>query len=128
MLAICDVVIINVKDEISDRMRKTIDICKSSLSNLENNKMPKPDVFFVQNQKANLHSITFLIAFFNISIIIIFSDKDIQFEAMRSILEGSDQETLRLSNDMFVALPSAFNTIGIQLFNAIYCLPPINKM
>ncbi len=56
-LAICDAVIINVKDEINESMRKTLDICASSLQKLQNNKMPKPVVFFVQNHKANVHNI-----------------------------------------------------------------------
>jgi len=57
ILAVWDVVIINVKDDINDGMRKTLEICAKSLNYLDSNKMPQPIVFFVQNQKANVKSI-----------------------------------------------------------------------
>jgi energy-coupling factor transporter ATP-binding protein EcfA2 len=98
-LAVCDVVIINVKDEISDGMRKTLDICASSLRCLQNTKMPTPVLFFVQNQKANV--------------------RNIQTDAMNDIIDGMKKnglgDIISLSQETFVALPSAFNTKDITI-------------
>ena len=61
----CDVVIINVQNQISVGMSRTMEICTKALNHLRDAKMPQPLMFFVQNQaNESIFIITLIHLFF----------------------------------------------------------------
>jgi hypothetical protein len=54
VLAVCEVIIINVNDQINDPVSKMFEVCTNALSCMESAKIPQPTIFFVQNRKNDI--------------------------------------------------------------------------
>ena len=111
VLAVCDVIIINVKDQINDPLNKMLEVCMSALSCMQHAKIPQPTLYFVQNKSSGDIYVVFpfLLSFHFKSR---FEKKlDIPPEAVQTITSRLEQSELdKLTKDNFFTLPEAFNT------------------
>eukprot|EP00026_Physarum_polycephalum_P000181 Phypoly_transcript_00181.p1 GENE.Phypoly_transcript_00181~~Phypoly_transcript_00181.p1 ORF type:complete len:2011 (+),score=311.30 Phypoly_transcript_00181:88-6120(+) len=98
MLAVCDVVIVTMKDQTNDGISKTLEGCAKALTSLHNPKVPQPIVFFVQNQKPNQHI-----------------PQQTQIEVIANLTQEGLNDVLSFSTESFVALPAAFLSKDIPI-------------
>ena len=93
--AVSNVVLLNTKDQITEDLKATLEICVDSLSKIESARVHRPAVYFVMNQKAD-------------------PNKRGDQEAINKIIDGFAANglisQLRLDENNFETLPSAFNS------------------
>lgn len=99
--AVSNILIINTKDQITDDVKTTLEICVDSLTKIDVVRVDKPSVFFVMNQKADPNRKT---------------DQDAINKIISNFSSNGLISQLKLEENNFETLPSAFNS-SILKFN-----------
>ncbi|RNA20096.1 von Willebrand factor type A domain containing [Brachionus plicatilis] len=97
--AVSNILIINTKDQITDDVKTTLEICVDSLTKIEAARVEKPSVYFVMNQKADPNRKT---------------DQDAINRIITNFTANGLITQLRLEESNFDTLPSAFNSSIIK--------------
>ena len=119
-LAVSQVVIINVKGDLGEKMQNLLQICAYSLNKLKVSKVPTPQIFFVLNQQADpdpdkhLNSITILLEKLNEESYLM------ETEGLKIL------DLIQVSKENLFVLPSAFNSESVntqmtKLFDSNLC-------
>eukprot|EP01017_Pseudomicrothorax_dubius_P041951 TRINITY_DN6780_c0_g3_i4.p1 TRINITY_DN6780_c0_g3~~TRINITY_DN6780_c0_g3_i4.p1 ORF type:complete len:1099 (-),score=113.84 TRINITY_DN6780_c0_g3_i4:2343-5639(-) len=102
--AISHIIIINVKDQITETLKAMIEVCAHSLKEMNVTKVTTPFIFFVLNQKADPNL------------------KNFQQDMQKILVDFSENKlgkVMKVNDTNFVGLPSAFTSNSIVLeFNS----------
>jgi hypothetical protein len=115
ILAVCDVVIINVNDQINEPVAKMFEVCVSALSSMEQARTPRPIIFFVQNRKYNDSIVLFsllVVLFFCFFVFFwmwIYISTAVVHDILEALAAGGLDKNLDITKENFITLPVAFN-------------------